>query len=117
VSAIGMAIGSGYRSIAVLTTALILAVQFGLGLLESRVFGRCITHDCQIAFDDDGGRTRREIEKAVRALGQVPEAFSVKTAGDHLVMTVPYCDSHPHHRKFLSDLWKIEGVREVRPLR
>jgi len=50
-------------------------------------------------------------------MGQVPEAFSVRPAGDHLVLTVPYCDIHPQHRKFLSELWKIEGVREVRPLR
>src|SRR5882672_2586980 len=117
VSAIGMSIGAGFRAIGVITTGLILVVQYGLGLVERRVFGRCIYHDCQIAFDDDGGRTRREIEKALRAMGQVPEAFSVRPAGDHLVLTVPYCDIHPQHRKFLSELWKIEGVREVRPLR
>jgi len=54
VSAIGMSIGAGFRAIGVITTGLILVVQYGLGLVERRVFGRCIYHDCQIAFDDDG---------------------------------------------------------------
>lgn len=117
VSAIGMAIGAGFRTIGVVTTALILVVQLGLGLLERRVFGRCIYYDCQIAFDDDAGRTRREIEKVIRPLGQPLETFSFRKTGDHLVLTLPYCDVHPAHKKFLSDLWRIEGVREVRPLR
>jgi putative Mg2+ transporter-C (MgtC) family protein len=116
VSAIGMSIGAGFRVIGVITTGLILAVQFGLGLVERRVFGRCIFHDCQIAFDDDKGRTRRQIESAIRALGQAPGPFSMKSAGDHLVLTTQYCELHPKHKKFLSDLWLIEGVREVRPL-
>lgn len=45
------------------------------------------------------------------------EPFNIRRAGDHLVLTVPYCDAHPQHKKFPGELWKIEGVREVRPLR
>ncbi len=117
VSAVGMTIGAGYSIIGVITTGLVLLVLVGLGLLERRVFRRCIFYDLQIAFDDDQGRTRREIEHALRSLGRPLEAFNLRRAGDHLVLTVPYCDAHPHHKKFLGELWKIEGVREVRPLR
>ncbi len=117
VSAVGMTIGAGYSVIGVITTALVLLVLVGLGLVERRVFRRCIFNDLQIAFDDDNGRTRREIEHALRSFGRPLESFNLKHAGDHLVLTVPYCDAHPHHKRFLGELWKIEGVREVRPLR
>ncbi len=116
VSAVGMSIGAGYSIIGLLTTGLILVVLVGLGLVERRVFRRCNYYDCQIDFDDDNGRTRREIEAALRSLGRPLESFHLRRAEDHLVLTVPYCDAHPAHKKFLGELWKIEGVREVRPL-
>jgi len=116
VSAIGMVIGAGVYVIAVSSTVLILGVQVGLGLLERRLFGRCLRRDCEVAFDDDRGRTRREIEKALRSQGQDPGAFSLRRAGEHLVLTLQYCEVHPHHKKVLGELWKIEGIREVRPL-
>lgn len=120
VSAIGMAVGAGYHAIAIFTTALILAVQVVLGEMERRLFGRCRLRECEVAFDDDAGRARKEIERVLKAQaqaqGQSMEPFSLKRAGDHHVLTIPYCVVHPQHRKFLGDLWKIEGVREVRPL-
>jgi len=95
-------------------------VQVVLGEIERRLFGRCRMRECEVAFDDDGGRARREIERVLKAhgttQGQALEGYSLKRAGDHQVLTVPYCAVHPQHRKFLGDLWKIEGVREVRPL-
>jgi putative Mg2+ transporter-C (MgtC) family protein len=117
VAAVGMVIGAGQSVVGVATTFLILVVLLGLGLFEKRLFGRCVLYDCQISFDDDRGRTRTLIEQALLAAGRPPEAFNLKHAGDHLQLTVQYCDVHPEHRRFLSDLWKIEGVREVRPLR
>jgi len=117
VSAIGMAIGAGLHAVGVLTTGLVLVVQIGLGLFERRWFGRCVLRACQVSFDDDGGRTRGEIEKAARACGVPPDRFHVKGSGDHLVMTLQYCDVHPQHKRVLGQLWSIDGVREVRPLR
>ncbi len=117
VSAVGMAIGAGYHSIGLITTGLILLVQFGLGLLERRVFARCVFYDCQVSFDDHNGKTRRAIDQALRAIGRPLETFDLKQANGHFVLTLQYCDVHPQHKKFLSDLWRIEGVREIRPLR
>jgi len=117
VSAVGMSIGAGYGAVGVLTTGLVLVVLVGLGLLERRVFGRCVYYDCQVAFDDDHGRTRAEIDRALRALGRPLESFTVKRRDDHLVLTFQYCGVHAQHKKVLGDLWRVEGVREVRPLR
>src|SRR3989442_4803478 len=117
VSAVGMAIGAGYHSIGVITTALILLVQFGLGLLERHVFGRCVFYDCQVTFDDDKGHTRRAIDQALRLTGRSLESLDLKRSHDHYVVTLQYCDVHPQHKKFLNDLWRLNGVREIRPLR
>src|SRR5262245_21744127 len=70
VSAVGMTIGAGYSVIGVITTGLVLVVLVGLGLVERRVFRRCNYNDVQIAFDDDQGKTRKQIEHALRSLGR-----------------------------------------------
>ena len=116
VAAVGMTIGAGYWSIGVVSTLLILLVQVGLGMFERRVFGKCIFFDCRVVFDDDGGRTRQEIDRTLRVLGRPLETFNLRKEGGQLILTLPHCGVHPQHRKFLADLWKIEGVREVRPL-
>lgn len=117
VAAVGMSIGAGYLAIGVTTTGLILLVLVGLGFFERRVFGRCVLHECRVAFDDDQGRTRGEIDQAMRSTGRPLDSFQVQRAGDQLVAVLQYCDVHPQHRKLLSDLWTIDGVREVRPIR
>jgi putative Mg2+ transporter-C (MgtC) family protein len=117
VSAVGMSIGAGFGAIGAVTTGLVLVVLVGLGLLERRVFDKCVYSDCQVAFDDDRGRTRQEIERVLQAVGRPLESFIVKRANDHLVLTFQYCGAHPQHSRVLGELWRIEGVREVRPLR
>ena len=50
-------------------------------------------------------------------IGAPLETFRVRPAGEFLQLTLQYCGSHPHHKKVLGALWRIEGVREVRALR
>jgi uncharacterized membrane protein YhiD involved in acid resistance len=116
VSAIGMAIGAGQAAVAMFTTGIILLVQVGLGFVEGRLFGRCRLRDCEIAFDDDRGLTRKEIEKTIRATGQgqLLEATGLRRAGDHHILTLQCCAVHPQHKKFIGEMWKLEGVREVK---
>ena len=116
VAAIGMLIGAGMSAVGAISTLLVLLVQFGLGLLERRFFGRCIYHDCEVTVADDRGSTRFEIEKVFRGLGAPLEHFKLQPAGDLMRLTLQYCVAHPHHRKVVSALWRVEGVREVRPL-
>ena len=117
VSAVGMSIGGGYLAVGILTTAMILLVQFGLRLVERRVFGRCVLYDCQISFVDERGRTRRAIDHVLRTAGRGSETYDLRKADDHYLLTLQYCDVHPQHKKLLTDLWRIDGVREVRTLR
>ncbi len=116
VSAVGMAIGAGFRTVGMLSTALILMVQFGLGLLERRVFGKCLFLDCQVTLDDNGPRVRRALDRALLVTGRSRNAFDFKRVNDHYVLHLQYCDVHPHHKRFLADVTRINGVREVRTL-
>ena len=116
VAAVGMSIGAGHGAIGMVTTLLVLLVLIGLGFLERRVFGRCIFADCQVTFVDVGGRTRREIDHVLRGLSRPIDTINLKPSGERFVLTIPTCDVHPQHKRFLHDLWRIEGVQEVRVL-
>ncbi len=116
VAAVGMAIGAGFGGIGLVTTVLVLMVLVGLGLLERRVFGKCIFADCQVTFEDSEGRTRREIDQVLKTIGRPIETLHLRHVGKHMLLTIPACDVHPHHKRFIGDLWRIEGVREVRIL-
>jgi len=116
VSAVGMAIGAGFRAVGILSTTLILMVQFGLGFLERRVFGKCLYLDCQVTLNDNGPKTRQALDRALQAAGRTREAFDFKRLNDHYVLRLQYCDVHQHHKRFLSDVMRIDGVSEVRTL-
>jgi putative Mg2+ transporter-C (MgtC) family protein len=114
VSAIGLTIGAGQAGVALFTTSVILIVQLVLGLAEKHLFGRCHMREGEIAFDDDRGRTRREIDRILREQGQTVEPLGLRRAGDHQVLTMRYCSLHPEHKGFIGELWMLEGIREVR---
>src|SRR6266481_6228611 len=85
VSAVGMAIGAGFRAVGILSTTLILMVQFGLGFLERRVFGKCLYLDCQVTLNDNGPKTRQALDRALQVAGRTREAFDFKRLNDHYV--------------------------------
>jgi putative Mg2+ transporter-C (MgtC) family protein len=116
VAAIGMSIGVGLGGVAVICTVLVLVVQFGLGLVERRFFGRCVFHNLEVVFDDQRRDTRDEIERALQLHGSPLDQFHLQPAGEHVSLTLQYCTVHPHHRKIINSLLRIGGVREVRPL-
>jgi hypothetical protein len=68
----------------------------------------------EVAFDDDHGRTRREIDRILREQGQTVEPLGLRRTGDHQVLTMRYCSLHPEHKGFIGELWMLEGIREVR---
>ncbi|MCZ6695320.1 MAG: MgtC/SapB family protein [Acidobacteria bacterium] len=116
VAAVGMAIGAGHGAIGMVTTLLVLLVLVGLGFLERRVFGRCVFADCQVTFADVEDRTRREIDHVLRGIGRPIDTVKLHKSEEGFVLTIPTCDVHPQHKRFLHDLWRINGVQEVRIL-
>jgi putative Mg2+ transporter-C (MgtC) family protein len=117
VAAVGLLIGSGHLTVAGLGTLMIFLTLTLLGLLERRVLARCRFFEAQIVFADDGGKTKRDIARLLASREQPLEEMDCKKSNGYLTMSLPYCDVHPEHRRILKDLWLIDGVQEVRPLR
>jgi putative Mg2+ transporter-C (MgtC) family protein len=117
VAAVGLFIGAGYTILAVLGTFLIFLTLTVLGMVERRILAGCEIQTCKVTFQDDGGKTRKQIIKLLSSHEEVTQDLEFETAGGTVALNLHYCDLHPEHKKLLSELWTIEGVEEVRPLR
>ncbi len=117
VAAVGLLIGAGYAVIAVLGTLMIFLTLTLLGMLEKRVLARCRFFDCYIVFTDDGGKTRRDISRLLAASETFLNDLQFRKIDGLISLNIRYCDAHLEHRKILNELWKIEGVQEVRPIK
>jgi putative Mg2+ transporter-C (MgtC) family protein len=117
VAAVGLFIGAGYPLVAALATFLIFLTLTVLGMVEHKILARCRLFDCVVVFDEDGGKTRRQITRLLASQETAPQEPRFKTTNGSVTLTFRYCDVHADHRRILSDLWMIEGVQEVRPLR
>jgi putative Mg2+ transporter-C (MgtC) family protein len=117
VASVGLFIGAGYMIPAAVGTLLIFLTLTVLGMGERKILSRCRTFDCLVVFADDGGKTRKQITRLLASYEKSLENLQFKTTNGSITLTLQYCDSHAEHRKLLSDLWMIEGVQEVRPLR
>jgi putative Mg2+ transporter-C (MgtC) family protein len=117
VAAVGLFIGAGYPVLAALGTLVIFLTLTVLGLVEHKILARCRLIDCVIVFAEDGGRTRKQLTRLLASYEHSVQDLHFKTTNGSVTLNIQYCDVHPEHQKLLSDLWVIEGVQEVRPLR
>jgi len=117
VAAVGLFIGAGYPVLAALATFLIFLTLTVLGMVERRILATCRFLDCVVVFADDGGKTRKKITRLVASYEAALRDLQFKATNGSVTLTLQYCDIHPEHKKLLSDLWMIEGIQEVRPLR
>ncbi len=117
VAAVGLFIGAGYPALAGLATLLIFLTLTVLGMVERRILATCRLRDCVVVFADDGGKTRKQITRLLASHETALQDPQFQAANGSVTLTLQYCDNHPEHKKLLSDLWMIEGIREVRPLR
>lgn len=117
VASVGVLIGAGFPVLAVAGTLVVFLTLTLFGLLEHRMLAKCRYVDCVVVFRDDGGRTRRLVARRLSTTEKALENLQFKKTNGTISLTIQYCDVHPEHRRLLTDLWNIEGVEEVRPLR
>jgi putative Mg2+ transporter-C (MgtC) family protein len=117
VAAVGLFIGAWYPVLAALSTFLIFLTLTVLGMVERRILASCRFLDCVVVFADDGGKTRKLITRLLASYETAVQDLQFQAANGGVRLTLQYCDVHSEHKKLLSDLWAIEGVQEVRPLR
>lgn len=114
VAAIGLAIGAGYLVIAVLFSVVVLISLVVLWHIEVLVQGRCKQAACEIEFRNDDGRTRARIADILETGNRRFEDVTLVEEGPWHRVTFEYCKVHPEHRRFVSEFWKLDGVRSVR---
>jgi len=114
VAGIGLVIGAGFPWLGLLCTLLVLATLVVLGRIEPRLLGKCHFVDSTIIFVDDGGRTRAELA-GIFSEHDINFAKLETVKIDHKTsrLNFSYCDKHPSHHRFLSELWRVAGIIEI----
>ncbi len=115
VAAIGLFIGAGFPAIALLCSILVLLSLGALRRIEPRLLGRCHFVSCDIIYSEQDGRTRaalgsvlseHDVDISTLETGRIDETSSM--------IRLSYCDRHPAHYRFLSEVWGIPGIIEVK---
>lgn len=114
VAGIGLVIGAGFPWLGLLCTLLVLTTFVLLRKIEPKLLGTCRFVSCEVIFVDDGGRTRSEM---AGIFGEHDIDFArldiVKVDHKTSRLKFQYCEKHPSHHRFLSELWRTAGIIEI----
>jgi putative Mg2+ transporter-C (MgtC) family protein len=114
VAGIGLCIGIGYPITAIIFTMLVLGTLVVLGKFENRLLGKCTYRDIHITFDANGGRKKVEIADLLLEHDVKSNMYEISDAEKgKCALHLRYCDKHPAHNRFMTDLWKMTGIAEV----
>jgi putative Mg2+ transporter-C (MgtC) family protein len=114
VAGIGLVIGAGFPWLGFLCTLLVLATLVVLGRIEPKLLGKCHFVESNIIFVDDGGRTRAELASIFSEHDlNFAKLDTIKIDHKTSRLNFTYCDKHPSHHRFLSELWRIPGIIEI----
>jgi uncharacterized membrane protein YhiD involved in acid resistance len=113
VTAIGLFIGTGHFTIAIVLTITTIAVLTMLRVIERMIAGPCELHDGQVVLGDAQERTRSQLLQILQSYEPSRSNLHFASCKDTMVLTFRYCTRHESHRRVLTDLWQIEGVKEI----
>jgi hypothetical protein len=92
----------------------VLITLVGLVKIEPRLLGKCHFVSCDIVFVDDGGQARAELGAILAEHDLSPAQFAFTRVDEKSSkLTLQFCDKHPSHSRFMTDLWRAPGVLEV----
>ena len=113
VAAIGLCIGSGYPFVAFMFTVTVLFTLLVVDWLETKFMGRGAAFAVDVMFDDDGGKTRAAIDAVMATNGIELDDFEIARMDGYFVLSLQYSNPAAVHRKFIAELWKFPGIRDV----
>jgi putative Mg2+ transporter-C (MgtC) family protein len=113
VAAIGMAVGAGYYSAAVLTTAAVLLSLWPLRLLAYRLFIRVRPEERPLEIELPPGASAQPVLAAVEEFGAEVESLQLERSRDGLLVVMRAAFPHGP-RQTVARLADLEGVRTVR---
>ncbi len=114
VAGIGLTVGAGFPGIGLLGSIFVLITLVLLAKIEPKLLGKCHFVSCEIVFANDGGRARAEL---AALLAEHEIDFSkldcTKVSSNSSMLKLQFCDKHPSHHRFLSEIWQVRGINEV----
>jgi putative Mg2+ transporter-C (MgtC) family protein len=114
VAAIGLIIGAGFPLIGLICTLMVLGTLTILHKIEPRLLGKCNYVNFKIVFAENGGRTRGEIANILNEHDLDFSQFNVENIDERTsVLYLRFCDKHPSHHRFLSEIWRTAGIVEI----
>jgi uncharacterized membrane protein YhiD involved in acid resistance len=113
VTAIGLFIGTGHFTIAIVLTITTIAVLTTLRMIEGMIVGQCELHDGQVVFCDAREKTRSQLSQVLQSYEPSRSNLHFASCEGKMVLTFRYCACHESHRRVLTDLWQIEGVKGI----
>ncbi|MGB2869453.1 MAG: MgtC/SapB family protein [Bacteroidota bacterium] len=112
VAAIGLCIGAGFPTIALLFTLLVFLVLHVLARYENKLLGRCHFVSSTISFKDNG-KVWSEISEILGEYSVTTADYTIAQTKKRITMNIRYCDKHTSHNRFIFDLWKVSGEKQV----
>ena len=116
VAAIGVCIGAGYSMVAFVFTITVLFTLLIINHFEAKFLGRAGGHALEIIFADATGAVRALINKAMEKNHIELDDFDISMHDGFYTLRLQYAKAMTSHKRFILDLWSVEGVREVRQL-
>jgi len=113
VAAIGMAVGAGYYSAAVLTTGVVLISLWPLRIVAFRLFARIRPEERPLEIELPSGASAQPVLAAVEEFGAKVESMHLERSRDGLVVVMRAVFPEGP-RQTVARLADLEGVRAVR---
>jgi len=114
VAGIGLLVGAGFPWLALVGSILTVATLNILHRIEPRLLGKCHFVGCNVIYVDDGGRTRSEIASLLSEHDiDITKLETEKVDPKSSRLRLNFCDKHPTHHRFLSELWRTQGIVEI----
>ncbi len=114
VAGIGILVGAGFPILGLIGSLMTLGTLVLLHRIEPRLLGKCHFVGCTVIFTNDGGRTRAEIASLLTENDFEMSQVNIEKV-DNLTskLHLNFCDKHPAHHRFLSELWRTPGIIEI----
>ncbi|OHD14513.1 MAG: hypothetical protein A2Z98_12050 [Spirochaetes bacterium GWB1_27_13] len=107
-----MLIGFGFPLLGLVLTLLILVFLITSYKVESLILGKCHFTELEIAFRDSSS-LKKTISTILINNDFDISKYKLISKGKELVLKIRYCDAHLAHHKFLTEIYELQGIKEI----
>ncbi len=114
VAALGVCIGAGYGWVAIAVSLVSVLILTAANLFEDRILGRSLSFASEVLVDDREEQARMRVTDLLSRNDLVLNEFDQIPQNGACLLKLRYSGHRSDQKKFVLDLWGLNGVREVR---